>query len=298
MKIHQLRAFLAVFDHRSLRGAARALNLTQPAVTQATKELEASLGVPLFQRGVAGVIPTIFGEALEKRARVIYFDIERAGSELDQIRDGSKGVVSIAISTAAALDVLPPAFTHFRNSYPHVEVKLNEASIPFSLPRLMSGEIEFMISQVLPGTLADWDVSVLYKTSMIAAVRAGHPILESFQNANLAAAEWLLPYDNETGPTLFKQLFAESDVQPPSRIVTCTSTAMGLRLVGSSDLIGVFVKTMVATEFPHYGLVELPLQRALAPLEVCVVARKNAILTPAAQNFLDCLRYYANRLQG
>ncbi|WP_176463838.1 LysR family transcriptional regulator [Bordetella genomosp. 11] len=298
MKIHQLRAFLAVFDHRSVRAAARALNLTQPAVTQATKELETSLGVQLFERGTAGVVPTIFGEALEKRARIIHFDIERAGNELDQIRDGSKGVVSIAISTAAALDVLPPAFTHFRNSYPHVEVKLNEASIPFSLPRLMSGEVEFMVSQVLPGTLPDWDVSVLYKTSMIAAVRAGHPILAAFKDADLAAAEWLLPYDNETGPTLFKQLFAESDTRPPSQIVTCTSTAMGLRLVGNSDLIGVFVKTMVGSEFPHYGLVELPLERALAPLEVCVVSRKNAVLTPAAQNFLDCLRYYANRLQG
>lgn len=209
MKIHQLRAFLAVFDHRSLRGAARALNLTQPAVTQAIKELEASLGVQLFQRGVGGVIPSIFGEALEKRARIIYFDIERAANELDQIRDGWKGVVAIAISTAAALDVLPPAFTHFRNSYPHVEVKLNEASIPYSLPRLMSGEIEFMVSQVLPGTLPDWEVSVLYKTSMIAAVRVGHPILESLKDADLGAAEWLLPYDNETGPTLFKQLFAD-----------------------------------------------------------------------------------------
>lgn len=296
MKIHQLRAFLAVFDHRSVRGAARALNLTQPAVTQATKELETSLGVQLFQRGIAGVIPTIFGEALEKRARTICFDIERAGNELDQIRDGSKGVVAIAISTAAALDVLPPAFTHFRKSYPHVEVKLNEASIPSSLPKLMSGEIEFIVSQVLPGTLPDWEVSVLYETSMIAAVRAGHPILAALTDNRLAAAEWLLPYDNETGPALFKQLFANCNLQPPKQIVTCTSTAMGLRLVGNSDLVGVFVKTMVASEFPHYGLIELPLQQALAPLEVCVVSRKHAVLTPAAQNFLDCLRYYADRL--
>ncbi|CAM4000027.1 LysR family transcriptional regulator [Bordetella tumulicola] len=297
MKTHQLRAFLAVFDHRSVRGAARALNLTQPAVTQAIKELEAFLGVQLFHRGASGVIPTIFGEALEKRARIICLDIERAGNELEQIRDGSKGVVSIAISTAAALDVLPPAFAHFRKNYPHVELKLNEASIPSSLPKLMSGEIEFIISQVLPGTLPDWDVSVLYETSMIAAVRVGHPILEAFSDEDVPAAEWLLPYDNESGPALFKQLFSGGYLRLPSQIVTCTSTAMGLRLVGSSDLIGVFVKTMVASEFPHYGLVELPLTQALAPLEVCVVTRKHAFLTPAAQNFLDCLRFYANRLQ-
>jgi len=297
LKIHQLRAFLAVFDHRSVRGAARALNLTQPAVTQATRELETFVGVQLFHRGSAGVVPTIFGEALEKRARVICFDIERAGNELDQIRDGAKGVVSIAISTAAALDVLPPAFTHFRKRYPHVELKLNEASIPSSLPKLMRGEIEFIVSQVLPGSLPDWDVRVLYETSMIAAVRAGHPMLEFFDEHQWPATEWLLPYDNETGPALFKQLFSRCTLNPPEQIVTCTSTAMGLRLVGNSDLIGVFVKTMVASEFPHYGLVELPLAQPLAPLEVCVVTRKHVVLTPAAQNFLDCLQFYAHRLQ-
>ena len=298
MKTHQLRAFLAVFDHRSVRGAARALNLTQPAVTQAIKELEMLHGVQLFHRGTAGVTPTIFGEALEKRARVIYFEIERAGHELEQIRDGAKGVVSIAISTAAALDVLPPAFKHFRKSYPHVELRLNEASIPATLPRLVSGEVEFIVSQVLPGSLPDWDVRVLYKTSMIAAVRAGHPILGSAYGLDLPAAEWLLPYDDESGPALVKQLFSGGYLRPPSQIVTCTSTAMGLRLVGSSDLIGVFVKTMVTREFPHYGLVELPLPQALAPLEVCVVTRHNAVLTPAAQNFLDCLRFCADRLQA
>jgi len=295
MKTHQLRAFLAVFDHRSVRGAARALNLTQPAVTQSIRDLESSVGVQLFQRSTSGVAPTLFGTALERRARLIHFEIERAATELDQIRDGTIGTVAIAISTAVALDVLPQAFAHFRKSFPHVELRLNEASIPASLPRLVNGEIEFIVSQVLPGTLQDWDVSCLYKTSMVAAVRIGHPILETHSAREFPASEWLLPYDDDSGPQLIAQLFAGGHVQAPAQIVRCTSSAMGLRLVGSSDLIGVFAKTMVAKEFPHYGLVQLPLPEDLAPLDVCVVQRRNAVLTPAAQNFLDCLRFYGGR---
>lgn len=296
MKTHQLRAFLAVMDHRSVRGAARALQLTQPAVTQAIRDLEASVGVQLFQRGASGVEPTIFGTALETRARLIHSEIERAGNELEQIRDGMQGVVSVAISTAAALDVLPPAFAHFRQHYRQVELRLNEASIPSSLPKLLSGEIEFIVSQVLPGSLPDWDVRCLYKTSMIAAVRSGHPMLQQQLSPALPAAEWLLPYDGDSGPDLVRQLFSGGYLRPPAQIVRCTSTAMGLRLVGSSDLVGVFVKTMVDSEFPHYGLVELPLPLPLAPLEVSVVRRRQAVLTPAAQNFLDCLQFYADRL--
>ena len=295
MKTHQLRAFLAVVDHGSVRGAARALHMTQPAVTQAIKELEAIAGVQLFHRGTTGVTPTIFGHALDKRARLICAEIDRAGDELEQIRDGAKGIVSIAISTAAALDVLPPAFAHFRKTYANVELRLNEASIPSSLPKLLNGEIEFIVSQVLPGTLPEWEVRCLYKTSMIAAVRTGHPILQERLSPDLPAAEWLLPYDGDSGPELVQRLFSGGYVRPPSQIVRCTSTAMGLRLVGESDLIGVFVKTMVLREFPHYGLVELPLPHPLSPLEVCVVQRKHAVLTPAAQNFLDCLCFYAGR---
>lgn len=296
MKTHQLRAFLAVVDHRSVRGAARALHVTQPAVTQAIRELESSVGVQLFHRSASGVEPTIFGTALEKRARLIYFEIERAGNELEQIRDGMQGVVSIAISTAAALDVLPPAFAHFRKNYPRVELRLNEASIPSTLPKLINGEIEFIMSQVLPGSLPDWDVRCLYKTSMIAAVRVGHPMLDQQLSSDLPAAEWLLPYDDESGPELVRQLFSGGYLQPPSQIVRCTTAAMGLRLVGASDLIGVFVKTMVQKEFPHYGLMELPLPLPLAPLDVSIITRKHAVLTPAAQNFLDCLQFYADRL--
>lgn len=296
MKTHQLRAFLAVVDHRSVRGAARALGMTQPAVTQAIRELEAGAGVQLFHRSTTGVTPTIFGEALERRARSICFEIERAGNELEQIRDGAKGIVSIAISTAAALDVLPLAFADFRKRFANVEVRLHEASVPSSLPKLVHGEIEFIVSQVLPGSLPDWQVRSLYRTSMIAGVRAGHPILQERLSMDLPAAEWLLPYDADSGPAFVQQLFSGGYVQPPSQISRCTSTALGLQLVAGSDLIGVFVKTMVRREFAHYGLVELPLPMPLAPLEICVITRKNAMLTPAAQNFLDFIGFYASRL--
>ena len=121
-------------------------------------------------------------------------------------------------------------------------------------------------------------------------------MLQEQLSCDLPAAEWLLPYDGESGPALVQQLFSGGYLRPPSQIVRCTSTAMGLQLVGRSELIGVFVMTMVQKEFPHYGLVELPLPLALAPLEVSVITRKRAVLTPAAQNFLDCLQFYADRL--
>lgn len=62
-----LRSFLAVFRHQSVSGAARALKLTQPAVSRHLKLLETRLDQPLFKRVARGVIPTTAGIDLARR---------------------------------------------------------------------------------------------------------------------------------------------------------------------------------------------------------------------------------------
>jgi LysR family transcriptional regulator of abg operon len=295
MKLGQLRSFLSVAEHGSIRGAARALGVTQPAVTQAMRELETSLGVPLLQRGHTGVELTVYGTALERRANLIHREIEQAISEIDQIRDGSTGRVTVALSTAVALQLLPGAFVAFRDKFPSVEVRLNEVSVPSTLPRLSDGSVDFAVSHLLPGSLTGWDVQRLFTSSMIVAARVGHPALAISDVSALADWEWLLPYDDDSGPDLMQRLFSQARISPPSRVVRCTSSAMGLKLVGTSDLIGVFAETMVQTEFPHYGIAKVPLTDPLAPLEISTIMRPGAVLSPAAQNFLDFLRAAASR---
>ncbi|RYG09091.1 MAG: LysR family transcriptional regulator, partial [Burkholderiales bacterium] len=222
MKISQLRSFLSVVKHGSIRGAARALGLTQPAVTQSMRELETSLDVPLLQRGTAGVELTVYGKSLARRASVIEREIERAIAEIQGIRDGNSGLINIAISTAVAMQILPKAFATFRSRFPDVEVRLGEASIPNALPKLLDGTIDYMISHMLPDSLGSWAVERLYRASMIAVARAGHPVLSSTDLAGFSEWEWLLPYDDESAPALVRQLFAQSGVPPPRKVVRCT----------------------------------------------------------------------------
>ncbi len=61
MKLHQLQVFLSVVEQGSLHGAARALNLSPPAITVTIRELEKLLGVPLITRSVNGVKLTEYG---------------------------------------------------------------------------------------------------------------------------------------------------------------------------------------------------------------------------------------------
>ena len=65
--IRRLNALLAVAENKTVVGAARALNIMQPAVTKAVQEIEAHYGVSLFERTRAGMMPNGRSNGLRKR---------------------------------------------------------------------------------------------------------------------------------------------------------------------------------------------------------------------------------------
>ena len=62
--LNRLRTFIEVYRQRSISGAARALSLTQPAVSQHIASLEAAIGRQLFERSAHGVDPTAAADEL------------------------------------------------------------------------------------------------------------------------------------------------------------------------------------------------------------------------------------------
>ncbi|WP_058971097.1 LysR family transcriptional regulator [Type-D symbiont of Plautia stali] len=89
MSLVRLRTFMEVYRQRSISGAARALNLTQPAVSQHISGLEVAVGRPLFERQVHGVTPTAVADDL---AADIGNSLDTAESALSSARARSMDV--------------------------------------------------------------------------------------------------------------------------------------------------------------------------------------------------------------
>ena len=83
--LRQVKAFLAVADHGSVSRAAGKLYRAQSAVTRLVLDLEAAVGVPLFERRPAGMRTTVFGEAFERRARRAALEFDHARREVTEI---------------------------------------------------------------------------------------------------------------------------------------------------------------------------------------------------------------------
>lgn len=89
MSLVRLRTFMEVYRQRSISGAARALNLTQPAVSQHISGLEVAVGRPLFERQAHGVMPTAAADDL---AADIGNSLDTAESALSSARARSMDV--------------------------------------------------------------------------------------------------------------------------------------------------------------------------------------------------------------
>ena len=113
------RSFLAVMDAGSLSGAARGLGIAQPTVGRHIEALEAALeSGPLFTRSPGGLRPTRAAQALEPHARAMATAadtlVRTASGDADEVR----GVVRLTASEIAAVEILPPILTEFREAWP------------------------------------------------------------------------------------------------------------------------------------------------------------------------------------
>ena len=116
-----LETFLSVLDTGRVSAAAKALHLSQPAITAQIRKLEQSLGAQLFVRQPQGMSPTDAGRTLAGHARAIRKLLEQAALGVAGERE-STGPLVIAASTTVAAHVLPPLLSQFRAQYPDIEL--------------------------------------------------------------------------------------------------------------------------------------------------------------------------------
>ncbi|MCA8312826.1 LysR family transcriptional regulator [Burkholderia multivorans] len=301
MKLKQLNAFLAVAEHRTIRGAARALGVTQPAVSGIVRELEGELGVPLVMRSVKGVALTDYGSAFAIRARRIVEEIQRTRDEIEQLRLGTTGSVSIAVSPTVALTILPHAFDAFTRALPGATVNIDDALTATDLARLRDGSLDFIVTHQLSDVLPDADefASIpLFRTAFVVVARSRHRLARARSLRELGDARWCVPRYGDGGDDLIRSIFVPRGIEMPKRIVHCPSFAATLGLVSRTDALGVFARPLADVERGSRRLVVLDLVEPLPALTVAIVMRRHALLTPAALRLIDCLKAAAAEVSG
>ncbi len=304
IKLHQLNALVGVVEHGSIRAAARALHLSQAALTKALKLLEADSAVSLLVRRASGVVLTETGERLALRARLITRQLALAEGELHEAAQADASEVRIALTPYLILTALSMAHHWFRKRYPKATLQVLEGLAARALPRLRDGALDFALVGITDEMeLGDFASEAWPTKAQVIVARDGHPLRAVNGpapqiSAQVAAEhEWALPgplIAAGLGTARFAAMFAAARVSAPRQVTRCD--AMGvIALVRNTDLLSIFPEPLVGRpETAGIGRIEVQGLRAPA-LELALLRRVDVPLSMAARYLAQCLRDAANR---
>lgn len=139
------KVFYHVATCGSLTQAAEMMCISQPAVSQAIKQLERCVGGMLFLRTAKGVKLTPEGEVLYKYVKEGYETIRLGEKKFRQLLDIDNGEVKIGASDMTLQFYLLPFLERFHEKYPNIRGSVANAPTPEALRQLQVGAIDFAV---------------------------------------------------------------------------------------------------------------------------------------------------------
>jgi LysR family transcriptional regulator of abg operon len=297
MKLHHFEEVVAIAERGSMRAAARHLQIAQPALTRSLAMLERELGAPLFERRARGVVATPLGEAFVARARSILTEIRRTREEVEQLRGAGTGTVTVGLSIAAHLALLPPSLRPFRARYPDIRLHIIEGFYPTLEERLRDGTVDFYIgpdggAQPVPQLSRE----VLFHNRRIVLCRAGHPLAAATSLRELVGQDWVTTSITADAGDEINAFFARHGLPSPRLAVRSQSALTLLTCLANSDLLAMVPAQWERFEMTGKALITIKVEEELTAPPLVLIRRSDLPLTPAALHLLDLMRRATSRL--
>jgi DNA-binding transcriptional LysR family regulator len=211
--LRQLRAFRAVAGGLSVGAAARALHLTQPAVSQHLKLLETEAGLPLFERMGRRLVLTPAGDHMLACARGTLDLIEGASEAFAAMRGLKRGVLKLgAVSTAKYF--APSLLSAFTPAHPGVTVKFSVGNREEMIRQTAANEVDLIIMGRPPRELRTTAVPFAQHPLVIVA-SPNHPLAKHRRISlrQLANEDFLIREEGSGTRASMERVFRDRNVK-------------------------------------------------------------------------------------
>lgn len=153
LSLDDLRFFVVIARSRTLAEAARALDVSAPAVTQRLSQLEKRLKVRLLDRSTRHLVLTDEGDLLAVRGPAILAGVEDITETLATRRGTVTGHLRIVASFGFGRRFVAPVVAHFQQEHPETSTTLTLSENPYQLP-LQSWDVLVHIGELRDSTLS------------------------------------------------------------------------------------------------------------------------------------------------
>jgi DNA-binding transcriptional LysR family regulator len=180
MDLHKLHHLLAIVEHGTFSDAARAVHLTQSALSRSIRALEDELKAQLFDRGARRARLTVFGELVADRARRIRVETMQLQRDIELLRGGEEGQLNVGFAPGPAALLLAPFLTYMAQHHSRIKVRTELSSTTALLENLRAENIDAIVGDgYILRSEDDVDIEPLGDLEAGLVCRVGHPILRN-----------------------------------------------------------------------------------------------------------------------
>lgn len=289
MDPRKLIYFASVIEHGSLKAAARALGLSQPALSMSMDRLEAELNQRLLDRSPRGVVPTAMGDVLYSHARLICGELMQAERDISDHESDESKEIRLGSLPSLAGSVVPTALGKWREAFPDETLHVLEGAQFDLLTGLLQRQFDIVI-----GYTECYDIEdglrqrVLFRDRLCVIARPKHPLAayEGLGWAEIVRYPWISPTSRRPHAVLEAALKI-AKIPTPVQSTYCGSAAMQKSLIANSNHLAMLPTHAIRAELLAGSLIRLPIQDQALDRNIAVFFREDFFLSDAARSLID-----------
>ena len=300
VRLRDLDTLVAVVHTGAMRKAAEQLHLSQAAVSKAVQELERAFGVALLERSSRGVEATACGQALVRRAKAVFDELQGALREFEHLGDPAGGEVHLGCMETLHAGLVGAAVERLVHQHPRMRFQFESGQSPELIDHFLRERlVEFVIARpyVLP-LPPGIEGEPLFHDQLRVVVGLESPFARRRRLTldELAGESWILSRNELLPQTPVVEAFAAAGLPMPAQRVISGSLNMRYNLLAT----GRFVTVMPHSLLPfakHRSMVRvLPVPLPLWRTPTMILTLQGRTLGPAARLFLATVRELAKPL--
>jgi LysR family transcriptional regulator of gallate degradation len=296
LNTRRLEVFAALARARHMPTAARAVGVTQPAVSSVLKILEVGAGCRPLERNNSGFIPSETGESFTKHIIRALHELRCIRDDIDALNGRLTGSVVVGALPLARSSILPDAAVRALKECPGIRISTDESPYESLLAALRLGDIDFIVGALRPDVdPREFIQQGLISEGMELVTRPDHPLADrdgvTLNDLNRVA--WILPRDETPARVLVNGLFERKNIATPAPTVETGDFAVIKAFLRCSDMVAAVSAQQLRMEIQSGELVALNMKMPGTSRSIGLMWRNGSVPSPAALILMSALRAVA-----
>ncbi|MCC0078419.1 MAG: LysR family transcriptional regulator [Rhodobacter sp.] len=257
LDLNLLSVFHAIYESRSISGAAKLLDLSQPGVSHSLKRLRAQLGDKLFVRKGNGVEPTVYAESIAGPIRAALLLLETGLGPSAEFDPGTSARHFRLMMADFVEPIILPDLLRLTDGNPDVTFELVSPQTMLTEEAILSGSVDLVV-YLQSDMMHEISVEPLFPTDIVLAMRKGHPLLGD-SDPVLAFARYKRIVPNLRAGAV-KNFDKAKVAQQTDRNYACLVHSLRSipALLSTTNYVSTLPRLFAAEMAELYGLVTLP----------------------------------------